>query len=96
MGDRHSVHHGTTRTNEIGIRKALAATASSQVLLLSQNFLRLVGIAAILTLPPAWLFNQWWLRYLPESVSVGSAVPVGTVGGLLLLALLTVATLRND
>jgi len=87
-----AAHHVKTRTKEIGIRKALGATASSLVLLLSQNFLRLVGLAAVLTLPVAWLLNRWWLRYLPESVSVGSAVLVGAVGALLLLALLTVGS----
>jgi putative ABC transport system permease protein len=87
-----AAHHVRTRTKEIGIRKALGATASSLVVLLSQDFLRMVGIAAVLTLPAAWLFNQWWLRFLPDPVSVGSGVLVGIVAGLLLLAVLTVGS----
>jgi putative ABC transport system permease protein len=87
-----AAHHVRTRTKEIGIRKALGATVSSLVLLLSQDFLRLVGIAAVVTLPAAWLFNRWWLQFLPDPVSVGSGVLIGIVAGLLLLALLTVGS----
>jgi putative ABC transport system permease protein len=87
-----AAHHVTTRTKEIGIRKALGATASSLVVLLSRNFLRLVVIAAILTLPAAWLLNQWWLQFLPDPVSVGSGGLAGALGALLLLALLTIGS----
>jgi len=87
-----AAHHVQTRTNEIGVRKAMGATVSSLVVLLSRSFLGLVGLAAIVTLPAAWLLNQWWLRFLPDPVSVGSGVLLGTVGGLLLLALLTVGS----
>ena len=87
-----AAHHVRTRTKEIGIRKAMGATVSSLIVLLSQNFLRLVGIAAVLTLPAAWYLNEQWLQYLPDPVSVGSGVMIAAVGSLLLLALLTVGS----
>jgi len=87
-----AAHHVKTRTKEIGIRKVMGATASSLVLLLSQNFLRLIGIAAVLALPVAWLLNRWWLQFLPDPVSVGSGMLVGIVAGLFFLALLTVGS----
>jgi len=87
-----AAHHVRTRTKEIGIRKAMGATVSSLIVLLSRNFLRLVGIAAVLTLPAAWYLNKQWLQFLPDPISVGSGVMIGAVGGLLLLALLTVGS----
>ncbi len=87
-----AAHHVETRTKEIGIRKAMGATVTSLIVLLSKNFLQLVGLAVLVTLPAAWLLNKWWLQYLPGSVSVGSEVLIGAVGGLLLLALLAVGT----
>lgn len=82
----------TRRLKGIGVRKAMGATVSSLIVLLSKNFLRLVGIAAVVTLLAAWLLNQQLLQYLPNPVSVGSIVLAGTVGELLLLALLTIGS----
>jgi putative ABC transport system permease protein len=87
-----AAHHVRARTKEIGIRKAMGATVSSLIVLLSKNFLRLVGLAALVTLPAAWLLTQWWLQFLPDPVSVRSLGLGGTVGGLLFLALLTVGS----
>jgi putative ABC transport system permease protein len=87
-----AAHQVRARTKEIGIRKAMGATVSNLVVLLSRGFLGLVSLAALLMLPAAWLLNQWWLQYLPEPVSVGAGVLIGTVGALLLLALLAVGS----
>jgi putative ABC transport system permease protein len=87
-----AAHHVRARTKEIGIRKAMGATVSSLIVLLSQNFLRLVSIATALTLPVAWYLNAQWLQFLSDPISVGSGALIGAVGGLLLLALLTVGS----
>jgi putative ABC transport system permease protein len=51
----------TQRIKEIGIRKVLGASTTSIVSLLSRDFMILVGIAALLAWPTAWLAMSGWL-----------------------------------
>ena len=50
------------RVKEIGIRKVLGADVSTIVTLLSKDFLKLVGIAAIIAFPIAWYAMYNWLQ----------------------------------
>ena len=50
------------RIKEIGIRKVLGADVSTIVKLLSVDFLKLVGIAAVLAFIVAWYFMSKWLE----------------------------------
>ena len=50
------------RTKEIGVRKVLGASISNLVGMLSADFLKLVGIAAIIAFPVAWYFLNGWLE----------------------------------
>jgi putative ABC transport system permease protein len=48
------------RTKEIGIRKVLGATASEVLYMLSKQFLTLVLVAFIISMPIiSWIMNQW-------------------------------------
>ncbi|MCZ6520592.1 MAG: ABC transporter permease, partial [Bacteroidetes bacterium] len=48
------------RTKEVGIRKALGASVSSIVFQLSKEFIILLGISFVLSVPIVWLsMNQW-------------------------------------
>jgi putative ABC transport system permease protein len=49
------------RTRELGLRKVLGATGRSLVLLISGEFMRLLIIASIISIPFSWLFLK---RYL--------------------------------
>jgi len=50
------------RIKEIGVRKVLGANVSGIVGLLSKDFLRLVGIAALMAFPVAWYAMNNWLK----------------------------------
>ncbi len=50
------------RTKEIGIRKVLGASVNNIVRMLSNDFLKLVGISAVIAFPIAWYAMNRWLQ----------------------------------
>jgi putative ABC transport system permease protein len=64
------------RTREIGIRKALGATVSSVVTLLSRDLLLLVGAAVLVGMPIAWIINREILRNFPYTIDFGRVMLV--------------------
>jgi len=60
----------TQRTKEIGVRKVLGASVSSIVQLLSKDFLRLVGVAALIAFPVAWYAMYNWLEEFAYRVTI--------------------------
>lgn len=54
-----------TKFKEIGIRKTLGASVNHIILLISKDFLKLVGISFILSFPLAWwMMNKWLENYV--------------------------------
>jgi putative ABC transport system permease protein len=48
------------RTKEIGIRKVLGASLFSILRLISKDFLLLIGVAIVLSIPlSVWIMNSW-------------------------------------
>ncbi|MCW3119312.1 MAG: transporter permease [Chitinophagaceae bacterium] len=58
------------RTKEIGIRKVLGATVTNIAVLLSKDFLKLVGIATVLALPVAWWITNKWLEGFAYRITI--------------------------
>ncbi len=50
------------RTKEIGVRKVVGASVSSLIVLLARDFIKLVIIAFIITIPFAWWYSNQWLQ----------------------------------
>jgi putative ABC transport system permease protein len=89
------------RTKEIGIRKVLGASVQNIIVLLSQDFVKLVVVALLIASPIAWYFMNDWLQDFAYRINIGWWVFI--VAGLtaVVIALLTVsfhaikAALRN-
>jgi len=73
------------RTKEVGIRKVLGAQSSRIILLLSRDFLMLIGIALIVALPLTWVVNNLWLQQFDFRVPLSAAEFI--IGPMILLSL---------
>jgi putative ABC transport system permease protein len=79
------------RTKEIGIRKVLGASVASIMGLLSQGFVKLVGVAIVISVPLAWYGMHQWLADYAFRIDLKWWV-FAVAGGLaLVIALLTVS-----
>ncbi|MCS3858685.1 ABC transporter permease [Salinibacter ruber] len=79
------------RTKEIGIRKAVGASVTSIVGLLSADFLKLVAGAILIGTPLAYLAVQRWLQNFAYHVDLGPVPFVLAAGSALAIAGLTVS-----
>jgi len=78
------------RTKEIGIRRALGASVSEIILLLSKEFTRWVLVANIIAWPIAYLAMNHWLQNFAYriNIGIGNFILAGVLA--LVIALLTV------
>jgi putative ABC transport system permease protein len=58
------------RTKEIGIRKVLGASVSSIISILSTNFLKLILISLMISMPLAWIVANKWLQNYPYRITL--------------------------
>lgn len=79
------------KTKEIGIRKVLGASISGIVLLLSKDFLKLVGLALLIASPIAWYFMNSWLQDFAYRINIGWGVFLLAGFSALLLAFITIS-----
>ncbi|MGO4293365.1 ABC transporter permease [Chitinophaga sp. RAB17] len=79
------------RTKEIGIRKVLGASVTGITRLLSADFLKLVGIAALIAFPVAWYTMDQWLEKYPYRVTIHYWVFALAGLAAMMIALLTIS-----
>ena len=72
------------RTKEIGVRKVLGATVVQIISLLSIDFLKLIAIAFIISLPLAWYGANKWLANFAYRIELNSWIFIA--GGLIMLS----------
>lgn len=89
------------KTKEIGIRKVLGASVQQVLMLMSKEFLILVGLAFLVAIPAAWWAMNEWLKNFSYRIDIGIGVFLMVGAITLVIALLTVglnasaAALRN-
>jgi putative ABC transport system permease protein len=79
------------RTKEIGVRKVLGASVKGIVTLISQDFLKLVVIASVISFPLAWWIMNKWLQDFAYRIHIGWWVYVIAGMVALVIALVTVS-----
>jgi putative ABC transport system permease protein len=78
------------RRREIGVRKAIGATAEQIVGLLSKDFVRLVAWAIGVAVPVAYVGIRWWLGTFARHIDLGGSVFLLASGGAIVVALTAV------
>jgi putative ABC transport system permease protein len=79
------------RTKEIGIRKVLGASVTQVLLLLTKDFILLVGISCLIASPIAFYFVQNWLHQYYYRISIGPGVFVVSAILAIVIAVATVS-----
>lgn len=79
------------RGKEIGIRKVLGASVPQLWMLLSKDFLLLVGISCVIASPVAWYYLQHWLQGYEYRIHIGPVVFILAAVAAVLITLVTVS-----
>jgi ABC-type antimicrobial peptide transport system permease subunit len=83
------IYTSETRKKEVGIRKILGASVTKLASLLSLEFVRLVVIASVISMPIAWYAVHRWLEFFAYKTVISWWVFVGSLIFLLLVAMVT-------
>jgi putative ABC transport system permease protein len=62
------------RIKEIGIRKVLGATVTQVMLMMSAEYIRLIAVAMLISIPLAWMALNTWLETFAYRIEIGASV----------------------
>jgi putative ABC transport system permease protein len=79
------------RTKEIGVRKVVGASVRQIVVLLSADFLQLVGWSFLVAGPPSWFVMHGWLNGFAYRIHSYWWIFLAAGGAALLVAILTIS-----
>jgi putative ABC transport system permease protein len=77
------------RIKEIGIRKTLGSSQTNIVMLLSRDFIKLIFIAILISVPLCWWVMNDWLQGFAYRIHIGAAIFLESGGIALAIALAT-------
>ncbi len=86
-----SVLAAERRTKEMGIRKVLGASVNNVVTVLSKDFVKLVILALLISIPLAWMAANKWLQNYPYRIGLGWQIFAMAGALVILIALVTVS-----
>jgi putative ABC transport system permease protein len=86
-----SVLSAEKRTKEIGIRKVLGASVNRVVTILSKDFLKLVCLSLIISIPAAWFVSNKWLQNYPYRITLNWWLFASAGILVILIALITIS-----
>jgi len=86
-----SVLSAEKRTKEIGIRKVLGASVSGIVAVLSSDFLKLIFISLVVSIPLGWMATNKWLENYPYRVTLSWWLFASSGLLVILIALITIS-----
>ena len=79
-----------SRTKEVGIRKSLGGSPSGIMWLFSKEYLKLICIASVISIPVGiWILGDW-LRNYPRHIELGADIIIVPVVLMILIALFTI------
>ena len=79
------------RIKEIGVRKVLGANIGNIVVLLSKDFLKLIGISALIAFPITWFVMQKWLQEFAYRIEMSLWFLIIATAAILLISIITVS-----
>ena len=79
------------RVKEIGVRKVLGASVQQIVALMSGEFVRLVFVSFVISVPLAWYAITAWLEKFAYKTPLDMTVFLAAGAGALLIALITIS-----
>jgi hypothetical protein len=79
------------RQKEIGIRKVVGASVGSVLVLLSKDYLKIIGLAILIAFPLAWWAANEWLQSFAYRVGISADVFLLAGGVTLFITLFTIS-----
>lgn len=77
------------RTKEIGVRKVIGASVQQLLILLTKDFVILLGIASLIAFPVAWYLMKGWLEDFAYATEISWLTFVGALIITLVITILT-------
>jgi putative ABC transport system permease protein len=81
----------TQRTKEIGIRKVLGAAINQLLILLAKDFVKLIGVAALIAMPVTLIIMNKWLAAYAYHISISWWLLLMPVFAIMLISIIVIS-----